>query len=112
MRRNMLTSLSVGAATTAMALAGVGVPAASAQEAPPGYIALASAQGMRSTYSLPGQVLVEEVYDFGGPVAQSRLDISGGSGFASLPFPGSAGVVGAGLALNLAGLSDSVPTPE
>lgn len=112
MRRNLLTSWSAGAAITVTAMAGLGVPVAGAQEAPPGYIALASAQGMRSTYSLPGQVVVEEVYDFGGPVAQSRLDVSGGSGFASLPFPGAAGVVGAGLVLNLAGLSDSVPTPE
>jgi hypothetical protein len=52
------------------------------------------------------------VWDFGGPVAHSKVDISGGSGFASLPFPGAAGVVGAGLVLNLAGLSDTVPTPE
>jgi hypothetical protein len=111
MRRSFLRTSWAFGLTSLLALGGTGV-----LSAPPagafgtvGFAASASASGFRSTYLLPGQVVVEEVYDFGGPVAQSRLDTSGGAGFASLPFPGAAAIVGPGLVLNLAGLSSVVP---
>jgi hypothetical protein len=64
-----------------------------AAEGAVGYVATASAQGFRSTYVVPGQFVVEEIWDYGGPVAQSRVDSSGGSGYASLPFPGATAIV-------------------
>lgn len=69
-----------------------------------GFVAGASGQGFRSTYMVPGQFVVEEIWDFGGPVAQARLDPSGGAAYGSLPFPGEAAIVAPGLVANLAGL--------
>lgn len=87
-----------------VALSAGAAPPAGAEETPFGFIATATAHGVRSTYFLPGQFVVEKIWDFGGPVAESRVDSSGGSAFASLPFPGEAALVGPGLVLNLAGL--------
>jgi hypothetical protein len=111
MRRSFLRTSWAFGLTSLLALGGtsvLGAPPAGAVGTV-GFAASASASGFRSTYLLPGQVVVEEVYDFGGPVAQSRLDTTGGAGFASLPFPGAAAIVGPGLVLNLAGLSSVVP---
>ena len=69
-----------------------------------GFLAGASAQGFRSVYVVPGQFVVEQVWDFGGPIAQARLDPSGGFAYGSLPFPGEAAIVAPGLVANLAGL--------
>jgi hypothetical protein len=69
-----------------------------------GFLAGASAQGFRSTYVVPGQFVVEQVWDYGGPIAQSQLDPSGGAAYGSLPFPGEAAIVAPGLIANLAGL--------
>lgn len=91
------------AAATALLALGLAVPSAGAGD-DVGFIAGASGQGFRSTYVVPGQFVVEQVYDFGGPVAQSQVDPSGGTAFGSLPFPGEAAIVAPGLAANLAGL--------
>lgn len=49
----------------------------------------ATASGVRSTYDVPGFLIIDRLYDDGGPVAQAVLNSSGGStGFASLPYPG------------------------
>jgi hypothetical protein len=69
-----------------------------------GFLASASAQGFRSTYVVPGQFVVEQIWDYGGPIAQSQLDPSGGAAYGSLPFPGEAAIVAPGLIANLAGL--------
>jgi hypothetical protein len=37
---------------------------------------------------MPGFLVVESVFDGGGPVARSVLDSAGGASFASLPYPG------------------------
>ena len=77
-------------AAAALGLLLAGAPAAPAAPAP-GPIeagALAAAQGIRTSLTMPGFLLVESVFDGGGPVAQSVVDPAGGAGFASLPYPG------------------------
>jgi len=66
---------------------------AHADDATVGFVASASASGMRFTYSVPGEFVVETIFDFGGPVAESRVDVNGGVGYASLPFPGATAIV-------------------
>lgn len=95
----------IGILGLASVLGPVGTAAPAGAEEAVGYIATASAQGFRGTYVVPGQFVVEEIWDFGGPVAQGQVDTSGGSSYASLPFPGAAFLVAPGLVLNLAGLS-------
>ncbi|HZQ78498.1 MAG TPA: hypothetical protein VFE55_14275 [Acidimicrobiia bacterium] len=92
MRRNILGL--AAALTLISALAPLLASAApAAAEETTGYIATASAQGFRSTYVVPGQFVVEQIWDYGGPVAQGRVDTSGGSAYASLPFPGQTAIV-------------------
>ena len=50
--------------------------------------ATATAQGVRTSLTMPGFLVVESVFDSGGPVSQAVLDFSGGTAFASLPYPG------------------------
>ena len=50
--------------------------------------ARATAQGVRTSLTMPGFLLVESVFDGGGPVAQAVLDPVGSASFASLPYPG------------------------
>jgi hypothetical protein len=74
----------------------VGFPTAEpagAEDATVGFVASASASGMRFTYRVPGEFVVETIFDFGGPVAESRVDVNGGVGYASLPFPGATAIV-------------------
>jgi hypothetical protein len=66
---------------------------AGADDAGVGFVASASASGMRFTYRVPGEFVVETIFDFGGPVAESRVDLNGGVGYASLPFPGATAIV-------------------
>ena len=99
--RPRITAPFCGAAAALLAL-GLAVPSARADEV--GFIAKASGQGFRAAYVVPGQFVVEQVWDFGGPVAQAQVDPSGGAAFGSLPFPGEAAIVAPGLAFNLAGL--------
>ena len=54
-----------------------------------GFIAFASAQGVRAHYSVPDFLVVSDFMDSGGPVSQSVVDTTGRStSFASLPYPG------------------------
>jgi hypothetical protein len=75
--------------------------AAGAGETPPtapGFVAIASAQDARLTYSVLGFAAVEDVVDGGGTVAQAQLDGGGNSrSFAALPYPGDVVVSGPGL---------------
>jgi len=79
------------------AMAGPGVwPTASATSS--GLIGVATAQGLRVTYTVPGYLVVETLVDGGGPVAQAKLDMSGSYvGFGSLPYPGENVIAAPGL---------------
>ncbi|HVW31260.1 MAG TPA: hypothetical protein VHL53_01865, partial [Acidimicrobiia bacterium] len=81
----------------------LGAPGRASAEESTGYVATASAQGFRSTYLVPGQFVVEEIWDYGGPIAQGRVDTSGGTSYASLPFPGATALVAPNLT-NVVGL--------
>ena len=62
-------------------------PTASADSS--GLIGVATAQGIRVIYNVPGYLVIETLVDGGGPIAQSTLDTSGKYvGFGSLPYPG------------------------
>ncbi len=44
---------------------------------------------MRTSYDFPGYIVVDTLYDAGGPIAQSVVNSSdGGNAFASFPYPG------------------------
>jgi len=83
-----MTRRAIVAALFAAAIAGPGVwPTASADSS--GLIAMATAQGVRVTYNVPGYLVIETLVDGGGPISQSKLDTSGSYvGFGSLPYPG------------------------
>lgn len=52
-------------------------------------VGVADASGMRSMYRVPNYLVIETIYDGGGPLAQSVLSNNGdATGFASLPYPG------------------------
>jgi hypothetical protein len=52
-------------------------------------VGTASASGVRTTYDFPGYLVIDTLYDAGGPIAQSVVNSSGGgSSFASFPYPG------------------------
>src|SRR2546421_768174 len=81
----------VVAATTAFVAALVAVPflptGAHAQSGV--FRAVAEADGTRTTYSLPGYLLVNTLVDLGAPTAQAVVDGFGTSrAFASYPYPG------------------------
>jgi hypothetical protein len=72
--------------------------AGAGQTDPAGFVATASAQDARFTYSVLGFAAVEDVVDGGGTVAQAQLDGGGNSrSFAALPYPGDLVVNGPGL---------------
>jgi hypothetical protein len=61
-------------------------------------VGVASASGMRATYTVPDYVVVSEFFDGGGPVAQANIDTTGkATGFGSLPYPGENAVTAPGL---------------
>jgi hypothetical protein len=61
-------------------------------------VGVASASGMRATYTVPDYVVVSEFFDGGGPVAQANVDTTGkATGFGSLPYPGENAVTAPGL---------------
>lgn len=64
---------------------------------PEGFAAVASAQGGRFTFSVPGFAVVEDVVDGGGPVSQAAVDAAGSTAFASLPYPGDSAIAFPGL---------------
>jgi hypothetical protein len=78
-----------GAASCCVVLGVVGPSNGFAASAGGVAVGTATASGVRSTYDVPGFLVVDRLYDDGGPVAQSVLNSSGGAtGFASLPYPG------------------------
>ena len=100
----------IASATVVIAVLSVLSGSGAAQTEPGGpatsVLGTASAQGMRITYSVPDFLVVSEVIDGGGPVAQSLLETGGQStAFASLPYPGENGVGGPALLLGLLGQS-------
>ena len=61
------------------------------------FSAAASASGLRVSFAAPGYAAVQELTDFGFPVAQAAVDSLGeSSGFASYPYPGSTFLAGPG----------------
>ena len=61
-------------------------------------VGVASAAGIRATYTVPDYVVVAEFFDGGGPVAQANIDTTGkATGFGSLPYPGENAVTAPGL---------------
>ena len=75
------------AAVGATALIG---PAALADDGASGaVVGTASATGIRTSYDFPGYLVVDTLYDAGGPIAQASVNSSdGGKSFASFPYPG------------------------
>lgn len=78
-------------ATAAVGVAGLLVmpPALAADDASGAAVGTASASGVRTSYDFPGFLVIDTIYDAGGPIAQSVVNSSdGGSSFASFPYPG------------------------
>ena len=65
------------------------------------YVAVAEANGMLVRYGIPGFLAVDNFIDGGGPSSQAVVTDGASTSFASLPYPGSAGVGYPGL-VNLA----------
>ena len=82
---------------TASAAGFVAGPTAGAADAR-SLVGVASASGIRATYTVPDYVVVAEFFDGGGPVAQANVDTTGkATGFGSLPYPGENAVTAPGL---------------
>ena len=86
------------------------VVAASSLAAPSGadgggsFSAVASSSGLRLSVTAPGYAAVQELTDFGFPVAQATVDSLGeSSGFASYPYPGGTFLAGPGTLAGFAG---------
>jgi hypothetical protein len=87
------------------------LPSAAGADPPSPFVGLASADGLRASVVVPGQFVVEEIVDAGGPVAQASLDPQSGQAFSALPYPGSLALNYQGL-LNVAtGVSSPYPYP-
>lgn len=113
-KRRTLSSLVMGAAIGITGLAFPPHPEAAETGSGSGTVLLgaASAEGMRVSYTVPDFLVVSEVMDGGGPVAQSVLETGGQStAFASLPYPGENGVGGPALLLGLLGQSPPARYP-
>ncbi len=82
-------TVAVGVVAT-VGLAALMVTPASADDTNTGAaVGTASASGVRTSYDFPGYLVVDTLYDAGGPIAQSVVNSSGGeSSFASFPYPG------------------------
>jgi hypothetical protein len=65
------------------------------------FVAVAEANGMLVRYGIPGFLAVDNYIDGGGPSSQALLADATSTSFASLPYPGAAGVGYPGL-INLA----------
>lgn len=87
----------VGVVLVAVAVLLVSPAPSGAETALRGFVASASADGGRITFSVPAFVVVEDVLDGGGAVARSVVDPFGASSFASLPYPGDLAIAGPGL---------------
>ena len=68
------------------------------------FSANAASSGIRVSVTAPGYAAVQELVDFGFPVAQTTIDSLGeSSGFASYPYPGSTFLAGPGTMAGLLG---------
>jgi hypothetical protein len=65
---------------------------ATADSADRSFVAVAEANGMLVRYGIPGFLAVDNFIDGGGPSSQALLADATATSFASLPYPGSAGV--------------------
>jgi hypothetical protein len=81
----------------------VGVVEAGASPAVEEMHAEATAQGVRISAGMPRFLVVEQVADGGGPVAEAVTGPLGSDAFASLPYPGDNGVRGPGTVAGVAG---------
>jgi hypothetical protein len=113
--RRTIVRLVGGWAVVLVALAALSISRPAGAAGPAGgttMLGTASAQGIRLTYSVPDFLVVSEVVDGGGPVAQSALETGvGSSSFASLPYPGENGIGGPPLILGLVGQSPPAAYP-
>lgn len=92
------------AATAGVVLLPLGrLGASDARDAGGGFVARASAHAGRLTFTIPAFAVVETILDGGGPVAEANLQSTGGSSFASLPYPGENGIAFPGLFATLTG---------
>jgi hypothetical protein len=70
-------------------LAALMVTPARADDGSGAAVGTASASGVRTSYDFPGYLVVDTLYDAGGPIAQAVVNSSGGgTSFASFPYPG------------------------
>jgi hypothetical protein len=77
-----------GVAVT-VGLAALMVTPAQADDSSGAAVGTASASGVRTSYDFPGYLVIDTLYDAGGPIAQSVVNSSGGgTSFASFPYPG------------------------
>lgn len=83
-------SVIAGLAATVGVAALVATPVARADDTNTGAaVGTASASGVRTSYDFPGYLVIDTIYDAGGPIAQSVVNSSGGgTSFASFPYPG------------------------
>jgi hypothetical protein len=87
------------------------VPASSVQ-AEVGFSAVAGADGLRVTYSIPNYLIVSTLVDGGAPTAQSVLTSAGKSqSFAALPYPGDTVLAVPGLIAGVGGPELPVQEP-
>ena len=90
--------------------AGLGAGSASASGFGASFSALAAADGVRVTFTVPNGGLTDEVADGGGPSVEARIDSLGTSkAFASFPYPGDTVAHLPGLVRTLSG---GVPAPD
>jgi hypothetical protein len=110
--RGVRCAATLGAFTlTAVAITtGLGSGMASATGFGGTFSAVASADGVRVTVTMPHSALSNEVADGGGPSVQARIDSLGTSkAFASFPYPGDTAANAPGLVRTLSG---GVPVPD
>jgi len=102
--RGRPAAILAGAAALTIVAAGTGlVPSPAGATGTRPVVATASAQGIRATYTVPGYVAVNTLFDGGGPVSEATGDSTGRSvTFASLPYPGETAVFFPGLVANAA----------
>src|SRR5688572_326048 len=85
----ILVALSVATGIVGGLLFSTGVTAQSLERS---FVAVAEANGMLVRYGIPGFLVADNYIDGGGPSSQAVLADGAAGSFASLPYPGSAGV--------------------
>jgi hypothetical protein len=88
--RTLLKSGAVwGGVLLTLGFAATTVTPARADDSSGAAVGTASASGVRTSYDFPGYLVIDTLYDAGGPIAQSVVNSSGGgTSFASFPYPG------------------------